>query len=153
MTETETETVTDAAAAYTAAVAAYATALAAARAARDAAYADTDATDKAARHNRCMRTRAALVIAVLTVSGCAALTERDVTELACDEFAQYARAGSPVETRVSTVGSIGEIMPLAAAQLQEAHALLVNTQESPAEAWVIASDTFAAACFDLGWTS
>lgn len=87
-------------------------------------------------------------LALLTVMGCAAT---DPTELACDDFAGHARDGLPAAERAETVRSVGDVVGNADQSLQDAYDGLVRTVSGPDSAYRLAADTFAQACFNLGW--
>lgn len=87
-------------------------------------------------------------MSLLVLAGCAPL---DAAEAACDEFAAHARDGMPADDRPEVVRSMGEVIGDAPQPLQDGHAGLVRTVGGSDSAYRLAADTFAQACFDLGW--
>lgn len=103
---------------------------------------------------------AAASAAVLTVlTGCGGTADPaadgpgalSMTESVCDEFAGHVKDGQPRAGRPEVVRSMSAVMAKADPRLQDAFPVLQRTATGTDGAWKIAADTFAQACFDVGW--
>jgi hypothetical protein len=83
-----------------------------------------------------------------TATGPGALS---MTESVCDEFAGHVKDGQPRAERPEVVRSMSLVMAKADQRLQDAFPVLQRTVAGTDGAWKIAADTFAQACFDVGW--
>lgn len=105
------------------------------------------------------RVACAVLLLGLLSAGCSAANDGlspgfdEAGERACDQFALYAKDGSPPDSRVAVIEEVVSSASASKVQLVHDNAVVLTRalESGRPETWTLASDVFAKSCLDEGW--